>query len=220
MEKKNINILFLYGGDGKYHKFDEVNEIYKHFLINAGFKITITDDLDMLRPENLNVFDVIINTTTNQYIPEEKEAGLMEGIIGNPWAKTGTPKGFIGLHGATCTFLHSKQYLQMIGARLLTHPYIQKHKYYVDDKSHPIMNGVNDFELESELYLMEIYPPFETLLSSNYLGFKRPIAWYKPYGRGRVFYCALGHDTNEVANTNFQQMVINAVKWSVFPGDE
>jgi type 1 glutamine amidotransferase len=71
--------------------------------------------------------------------------------------------------------------------------------------------------MEEELYLMETYGHFDLLLSTYFKGFERPIAWVKPYGHGRVFYTALGHDQVQTENPNFQRMLINAVRWAKNP---
>jgi len=47
------------------------------------------------------------------------------------------------------------------------------------------------------------------------------MAWVREYGKGRVFYTALGHGDNVWKDPRFQNMVINAVKWSTgeVPGE-
>lgn len=216
MEKESpINILYLTGGDDKYHPFDQYSQVIEAFLIKAGCKVTVTRDHDYLLPGTVKDYDVIISLTTNFYLQKEHEDSLLKAIIGNPWGNTGKPKGFIGLHSATISYLNSPAFTQMIGAKLLTHPPLGSFHYQVANREHPVMQGVEDFTIESELYLMETYPPFEVLLTSEHLGFTRPIAWVKPYGKGRIFYCSIGHQPEEFQNDSVQKMIINAVKWSV-----
>ena len=86
--------------------------------------------------------------------------------------------------------------------------------YKIKNKQHAIMEGLDDFSLESELYLMEAKPPYEVLLSCDYQGFERPIAWVKPYGLGRVFYLALGHNTQELDCQAVQKIILNSVYWA------
>lgn len=213
---EQLNILYITGGENKYHNFDEIGPFFKQLITGAGHRITVTEDLDMLLTENIKNFDVIICYSINSFITEEQEKGLLDAVIGSPWSPAGKPKGFIGIHGATFTFRNSPRYLNMVGGRFLTHPEIgDTLTFHVEKPEHPVMAGVKDFQLDAELYLMEELSPFEPLLTCDYRGFKRPVAWVKPYGRGRIFYLSLGHDVSKMDNDSFKQMVLNAVKWSV-----
>ena len=42
-----------------------------------------------------------------------------------------------------------------------------------------------------------------------------PLAWAKMYGKGRVFYSALGHDASTWDNRDVAQMYFEAIKWSL-----
>jgi type 1 glutamine amidotransferase len=42
-----------------------------------------------------------------------------------------------------------------------------------------------------------------------------PIAWCKNYGKGRVFYTALGHFENVWASPEFQMHLLGGIKWSL-----
>jgi uncharacterized protein len=196
------------GGDGKYHDFDKATSALSDFLAKANFEVTASKDLDMFLPQNIADHDVIICNSINSYLSEEHEAGLLGSLM------KGKPKGFIGFHGATFTFRNSANYTRMIGARFLTHPQIgEKFDFTVERKNHPVMKGVSDFSMPAELYLVEEYPPFETLISVQYKGFARPVAWTKPYGFGKVAYLSLGHDLAEIDTEVFRKIIINAVTW-------
>jgi type 1 glutamine amidotransferase len=42
-----------------------------------------------------------------------------------------------------------------------------------------------------------------------------PVAWGQMYGKGRVFYSSLGHDTKQWDNTDVQRMYFEAIKWAL-----
>ena len=112
-----------------------------------------------------------------------------------------------------------QDYIDMIGGKFLTHP----SKWpaltiNVLNRHHPVCEGIEDFAIEEELYLMETYGHFELLMSTWYKGFERPMTWVKPYGHGRVFYTALGHGQPQSENPNFQRLIVNAAKWAKNPG--
>jgi type 1 glutamine amidotransferase len=41
-----------------------------------------------------------------------------------------------------------------------------------------------------------------------------PLTWHRNYGKGRVFYTALGHRPEVWRDLRFQTMIVNAVKWT------
>jgi type 1 glutamine amidotransferase len=176
--------------------------------------VTLTEDLDFFLPQNIKKFQAIVCYTTGRELTSEQENGLLKAIIGSPWGETGESKTFIGIHGASTSFQNSKAYLRMLGARFLTHPPLgEEYSFQIVKPDHPIMQGISDFTLIDELYLMEIYPPIETLIICDYRNFPRPIAWGKSYGLGKVFYTALGHGEKQIRNKIIQKMIINAINW-------
>ncbi|MFX0016164.1 MAG: ThuA domain-containing protein [Promethearchaeota archaeon] len=210
----SIDILVVGGLETKFHDFSIMGSIFKDFLEEASFKVTLTQDLDFFLSNNIKKYKVIVCCTTGRELNAEQEKGLLNAIIGSPWGETGEPKTFIGVHGASCSFQNSQEYLRMLGGKFLTHPPLgEEYEFKVIKPNHPIMQGISDFSLKDELYLMEIYPPIKTLIVCDYKGFSRPISWIKPYGLGYVFYTALGHGEVQVKTDVFQKMIVNAIKW-------
>jgi type 1 glutamine amidotransferase len=200
------------GLETNYHNFRILGPILRDFLEAAGFKVTLSKNLDMFLLENIKEFQIIICYTTGRELTLEQEKGLLNSISGFPLGSKG--KKFIGIHCASCSFQNSFAYLRMLGAKFLTHPPLgEEFSFKVIKPEHPTMQGISNFSLVDELYLMEIYPPIEILIVCNYKGYDRPIVWTKPYGLGRVFYTALGHDKDQISNLIFQKMIINAIEW-------
>jgi type 1 glutamine amidotransferase len=211
----NYNVLIMGGDETGYHDFKLLGPVFKSFLTDAGFSITLSEDLNMFLPIFIKSYDVIVCYMNKANITKKQEQGLLQGIIGSPWGSTGKPKGFVGIHIACCAFEHSRDFHNMLGCRLLTHPDMgESYSFKIKDPRHPVMAGMKDFSLVDELYLLEVFPPFETLITCEFNGFALPAAWVKPYGLGRVFYTSLGHSTEQLNNEFFQRMIVNAVKWS------
>ena len=42
-----------------------------------------------------------------------------------------------------------------------------------------------------------------------------PIAWYKKYGEGNVFYTALGHTDEMWMDPKFQQHLLGGIRWAL-----
>jgi len=210
-----FEVLVIGGGSKEFHDFSVMGPIFKEFLEKLGMKITLTEDLDMFLTKNIRKFHVILCYTMGREINPEQEKGLLNAIVGAPWGDTGDPKGFVGVHCASCSFLNSQEYLRMLGGKFLTHPPSGEiFNFKVTKTDHPVMEGINDFSLKDELYLFEAYPPYDLLISSEYKGFSRPVTWVKPYGLGRVFYTALGHGEEQIKSKIFQTIITNAIYWT------
>lgn len=208
-------ILLIGGGNKKLHDFSVMGPIFKEFLEKIGMDVTLTEDLDMFLPKKISKFHVILCYTMGRELNPEQEKGLLDAIIGAPWGNTGDPKGFVGVHCASSSFLNSQNYLRMLGCKFLTHPPLGEiYDFKITNPNHSIMKGIKNFSLKDELYLFETYPPFDLLMTSECLGFSRPISWVKPYGLGRVFYTALGHGEEQIKNKIFQRIIINAIYWT------
>ncbi|MBI5093478.1 MAG: ThuA domain-containing protein [Candidatus Hydrogenedentes bacterium] len=212
MADKRLNVMVMGGHTEGFHVFSIMGPIYKKFLTDAGVNVTLTEDRDDFLAERIKGFDVVVCYTTGENLTPEQAQGLMGGIIQG--------KGFVGVHSAADSFKETPGYLNMVGGKFLTHPsYWPELVLNIKNRHHPVVHGLEDFQMADELYLMETYGHFEVIMSTWFKGFERPITWVKPYGHGRIVYTALGHDKQQTENENFQKLVINAVRWVGFPDE-
>jgi hypothetical protein len=179
----------------------------------AGFEPEVTTDAAAFEPARIAPFDVIAILASEGSLAPEHEEALLNAVIGSPWGDTGAPKGLLGIHGATVVTSASGAYQRMLGARFLAHPSLGPFSVEVEAADHPVMRGVGDFSTSDELYLMEQFAPFDVLFSAEFDGFRRPLAWVRPYGLGRVCYCALGHGTEQLEHESVQRILRNALDW-------
>jgi len=146
-------------------------------------------------------------------------------------------KGFIGTHSATDTFepvsAHTDPkppaqldpYIAMIGAEFVGHGQQQKARVRVADSHFPGMQGLGKgIELTEEWYALRAFPPdlhvllvleTEGMQGNFYQRPPYPNTWARMYGRGRVFYTALGHRQDVWSNSAFQGLLTGAMAWAV-----
>jgi uncharacterized protein len=208
--------VLIFGGEkNQYHDFDAQSPVLTRIAHEAGFDAECTRDADAFRAANIKPFDAICIAASSGILNEEQEDALIAAVIGNPWGDTGAPKGLVGIHGATVLSSVSRKYEYMMGGSFLTHPPIgEEYRFAVTMPRHSVMNGIDDFALVDELYMMAQLSPYETVLSSEYDGFSRPVAWVKPFGLGRIFYCALGHSVEQLENETMGRIIGNGLKWT------
>lgn len=206
--------VLIYGGEeSPYHDFSIQGPLLARLAAEAGYDSEVTTDPAAFEPERIAPFDAIaILASAGSLTPEHEEA-LLNAVIGSPWGDTGAPKGLLGIHGATVVTSASGLYQRMLGARFLAHPPLGPFSVAVEAPDHEVMRGVGDFSTSDELYLMEVLAPFDVLLTAEFDGFRRPLAWVRPYGLGRVCYCALGHGTEQLEHESVQRILRNALDW-------
>ena len=139
-------------------------------------------------------------------------------------------RGFLGIHSATDTFYAWPDYLDLVGGYFNGHPWHQAVTIEVADPSDPLVAFLgNSLKVEDEIYQIRDFDDrgSRVLLrldpSSVDLGktgvhrrsYGWPLAWKRSYGEGRVFYTALGHEASVWRDARYQQILTNAILWSM-----
>jgi len=88
----------------------------------------------------------------------------------------------------------------------------------VADPDHPIIRGLEDFTIEDECYVSEYFDrdSLHILLTAHHEGegLNEPSCYLKTPGRGRLFYTALGHNAQSIANPHFQRLLARGLAWA------
>jgi len=181
-----------------------------------------SEDDAMFEPETLKQFDAVImvNTTGEVFRPRkwsddpeqkkkevEREERLKQSLV--DFVKSG--KGLAGTHSATDTYKRWKAYNTMMGGAFAGHPWNAGDTVQIANlhPQHPLNRAFNGkgIILKDEIYQFRddtANPDDRTMLLAldpDWDGIKRgkrkdgrfPISWASRYGKGRTFYCSLGH---------------------------
>jgi len=224
-KRKAAKKVLLFGGGkmgGGAHDHSLCCPILERCIRSAtGFQIDyVAEDYDAFLAERLRPYDVLVLYHTGQQLTPDQKHGLVE------WVASG--KGFVGLHGASCSFHDSPEYFAMLGGRFRGHPCVREYIVSVNDTAHPVTRDlkgyaakhwepwpVYEYKVLDEQYLMDYDNRVHVLASTVFRGRTWPVAWVQPWGQGKVFYNALGHTAEACRNPFFKQMLIGAVKWAV-----
>jgi type 1 glutamine amidotransferase len=171
------------------HEPKKVAEILAGALRAHGFEVEIADTLDAFKDEDkLKALDLIIPIWTMGTIRPDQLNPLLEAV------RSGV--GIAGVHGGMGdAFRQETEYQYMVGGQWVAHPGGDGVEYevHIADTSSPITQGLTDFKVCSEQYYMHIDPAIHVLATTRFGDVVMPVAWTKMYGKGRVFYCSLGH---------------------------
>lgn len=179
---------------------------------------TADDVRRMLTPSALAGIDAIVfaNTTGSLPVPD------LRAVL--TWIEDG--HGFAGMHSAADTYHDAPAYIDMLGNEFLTHGDQATVEARVENPSHPASNPLGDrFRVFDEIYkfttsnrgsvtmLLSLdRHPLDGLPDAGQPA-DLPLAWAKNYGRGRVFYTALGHREDVWQNVSYQQHVLGGIRW-------
>ena len=189
--------IFQGGWDGHEPKLTSAR--FQKLLEKNGYEAVIFDSLDpMGDAEALKKLDLIVTCWTMGEIKHEYVQNLSQAV--------GSGVGLAGCHGGMCdSFRQDTEWQFITGGQWVSHPGGDGIRYTVNvcHGSSPIVEGLEDFVVESEHYYLHVDPAIEVLATTRFpvvpyyhisnKPVDMPVAWTKFWGNGRVFYTSLGH---------------------------
>ena len=178
-------------------------------------------ELETLTPEAVRTFRALLFYTTGS-LPLSAEvrqalfAHIREGA------------GFIGVHSADDTWDEVAEYGDMLGGKFDGHPWHERVRVIVEDPSHPATVHLGpDFWLADEIHtfrnwsrtalhiLLRLDSSTVDVRRGNRTDGDYALAWLRAYGRGRVFYTALGHQPEVWADERFRRHLLGGILWAM-----
>lgn len=208
--------LMTWGGwEG--HEPKQCVERFAPFLHEQGFEVTIADNLDVyLDGPLMRSLDLIVPVWTMSTITKEQERGLLDAVSGGV--------GIAGWHGGMGdSFRNNPEYQWMVGGQWVAHPgNIIDYTVQIIDHNDPITAGLDDFAMHSEQYYMHTDPSNNVLAQTTFsgehapwiAGTVMPVVWKRAWGKGRVFYCSLGHHASDFDVLEARTIVQRGMCWA------
>jgi len=174
-----------------------------------------SEDAQIFSDQGLASFDAVVFLSTTGDIFDDAQKAAFQRYI-----RSG--KGFVGIHAASDTEFNWPWYGQMVGGYFASHPAVQEAVINVVDRKHPSTRHLDtSWKHKDEWYdFKDLQPDNKVLMKldeKSYKGGKmgdhHPIAWYKKFDGGRVFYTGLGHTESAYDDVDFQQHVLGGLKY-------
>lgn len=181
----------------------------------SEMRVVETEDLDSLEPARISGFDVVMFALTSGNLPltPSQKNGLGD------FVRSG--HGFVGVHSAADTLYDWDEYGRMVGAYFKEHPWTQEAAVVVEDPHHPSTMQLPPRSLwNEELYTFQANPRTNShvllRLDAASVGASGdfPLAWCHLFGKGRVYYNALGHFGATWQDPRFQAQLRGALLWA------
>jgi type 1 glutamine amidotransferase len=219
------------GWDG--HQPVETTNSFLPFLAEHGYDVRVEDGPAVYADaDSMAGVDVIVQTNTMSTIAPEELRGLIGAVVGGA--------GLAGWHGGIAdSYRNSSDYLHLVGGQFATHPAKAPRDELVADGTenfvrhtiaivpeqadHPIVAGIEDFELTTEQYWVLTDEYNDVLATTTHPApahepCHRPVTcpavWTRRWGQGRVFVATPGHDLTVVENPSVRTIIERGILWA------
>ena len=204
-----INILYI--GGGSYH--DELRKaavLRKLLEVEQGYFVTYTEDYDVF-VNGLQKYDMILINSHISKLTDIQYTSLLNAV------REGMP--LLGIHAASASFRNSgskarPEFYKMLGAKFDHHPKMHEFEIQLKQGNGLIDATYANYSVMDELYYYSNYQSENNvLLTASFDNKPSPMAWTKNYGKGKVFFTAIGHSPAVSADKNFQNLILFATEW-------
>lgn len=141
-------------------------------------------------------------------------------------------KGLVGIHGATAIRDHLKELAEMYGGQIMGH---RGGVWWIkpEEPTHPLCAplGRESFEVRDEIYVFRKPLTREPMTREDIRVLLRldldktedpklrtdgdyAISWIRPYGKGRVFHCTLGHAKTAYTNPTVMKHYLAGIQFA------
>lgn len=192
---------------GKYHDIDFARlELLKLLAEDDRIRTKVAEDYDKIDAICESDFlvtytcDVVPSLPHQERLREWVEAG------GRWYALHGTNSILRFLaDGRVDSPRWAPHLMATLGTQFIAHPPIAPYRVTVADPNHALTKGMQSFETDDELYLVETHGDLHVLLETDYGGeapgfvedawpqAKHPVFYVHEIGKGAVLYLTLGH---------------------------
>lgn len=202
----------IFWGGLECHEPEGIAHLFASWLKESGVEADIQEGLDGLdNLDNLLKYDLLVPCcSVYGELPPEASEAISEAVARGV--------GVAGCHGGTVdAFRYDTNWQFIVGGQWVAHPGNDGTEYKVNichippradgvDNGNYITDGLCDFTIKSEQYYLHVDPAVEVLATTHFpvadgyhamnKPIEMPLAWTKYWGKGRIFYCSLGHNVS------------------------
>jgi len=223
--------LVVRGGWDGHHPV-AATELFIPHLRDNGFEVQVEESPAVYADEaTMAATDLVVQCNTMNTIEKEQLEGLMKAV------EAGT--GLAGWHGGIAdSYRNNSDYLHLVGGQFACHPGKAPEErtgeqsdnympYRVEmlpaAASHPITQGIGDFDLVTEQYWVLTDDYIDVLATTTQAvrawdPWTRPVTspaiWTRQWGQGRIFVATPGHNLEVLQDTNVKTIIERGLLWA------
>jgi len=231
-----VRVLILSGRNN--HDWRTTTPFLRKILVDSGrFDVRVEEEPAGITAATLAAYDALVLDYQGPRWGDTAEKAVVDFVRSGKGlvAVHGASYAFAGLDiladNHKPTGIHQPpwpEYLKMIGGYWTLGPpksgHAPRHCFAVKltDRNHPVTQGMSEsFTVSDELYHSLRMSPDVHVLATAYddpknggTGKDEPLIWTNGYGKGRVFYTALGHDVSAMQEPGLVSSFARGVEWT------
>lgn len=206
----SIHALVITGGHGfQEEPFWEMFDSFENFSYDAA---TFPEAFKYLSIEGAKDYDTLVFYDMWQEITLEQQAAYQDLL------NRGKP--IVYLHHALISFQDWPEFRNVVGGYWKPGEGTYKHDVQftvqIAEPSHPVTEGLSDFEILDETYgNFSVDSDVHVLLKADHPDSGPVIGWAKMYKNTPLVYIQLGHDGLAYGNPNYRKLVDQSIRWVV-----
>ena len=195
----------------------EATDRFIPFLEEQGFEVDVHDGPQAYDDaEALAATDLVLQCFTQGEATDTQVTHLADAV------RAGT--GLAGWHGGIVdSFRSNTDYSFITGGQFISHP-----GGFVDHEieivaEHPIVAGIERFNLRTEQYYVHADPTNQVLATTTFsahpdypwiAGATMPAVWTRTWGDGRIFVCTPGHSLADLEQPEVRTIIERGLLWA------
>ncbi len=227
---KKLHVL-VYTKNGKGYVHDNIPSAVaciQNLGKTQGFKVDSSSAPSVFSRENLDKYDLLVFTSTNNDVFDTDEHRL----VFRQYIEAGG--GFVGIHSVVGTERNWKWFKQMLGGTFSWHAKFQQYHVKIIDKQHPSVKGLPvDWVREDECYFeKELYAGIHTFMVQDVATLKTddksaelvktnmgtfsdyyPAAWHNFFDGGLAWITTLGHNKKDYSEPIYMRHILQGIEF-------
>ncbi|WP_394550791.1 ThuA domain-containing protein [Agromyces sp. MMS24-JH15] len=222
----------ILSGAGRYadpwHPFAATSERLAALVREAGYDVEVREDVDAALAGLGEEVDLLVVNAGDPSGPvDDGEAAEFADALDGEGPPSVDPEplraaiergiGILAMHASASSLPDYPAFHTAIGGRWIQgeswHPeFGEAHVHLVGD--HPVRAGLLDFDVQDERYThLRLHDVIEPVAEHVEDGVRHPLIWAREFGRSRLVYDALGHDTRSYDSTTHRALLLRAIDW-------
>lgn len=208
-------LIFTKTAGFRHKSIPKGTEVVTKLLTAENILPVHTEDARYFCTDSLRQFAAVIFLNTTGNVLDDQQKVAFQHFI-----RSG--KGYMGLHAASDTEFEWPWYGELVGGYFTQHPPVQKAKIDVVDRTHIATKHLQEIWWHKDEWydFRDIQPGLHILMTldeqsyeGGTMGKFHPIAWFREFDGGRMFYTGLGHTAESYDEVPFQKHIIGGIKY-------
>ena len=203
----------------RYHSSVHIRDGLAPVFVRENIPVTFIENHRELNAQTLQNFQLLVIFKDGMIWPNGFERSHVKWMTESQqkavWDFVQNGGAFLALHNSHGLYPPGGLYYKLFGGDYGGHPPPAIFTIRVEDKNHPITQGVEDYEIFDEQHTSKYYLENKHLLLRNIARDNKaaPAGWWRNLNQGRFVYLSPGHTPEGLNHQMTQRLIRNSLRW-------